>query len=143
MELLVPADVEVAALAELSTALPAHGFPSVTTASQRLGTKLPTGNPKPPLFGRLYATGGVPRDLVTDSATITVEGFSVKEQQARDLCAYMVAIIEAAGRTGSLGGATVYRARAVSLPASLPNPQVPDHFRFTALISVDLRRVAV
>ncbi|TCJ28762.1 hypothetical protein E0W80_04485 [Microbacterium sp. PI-1] len=143
MELLIPADAEVHALAELSAVLPIHGFPSVTTAAKRLGTKIPAQNPKPDVFGRLIAAGGTGRDLVTDSPTLTLEGYSVKEQQARDLCALMLAIIEAAVRAGSLGGATVYRYRTIALPQNLPNPLVPDHFRFTALISVDLRRVAV
>lgn len=142
MELLIPEDVEVRALAELSTVLPLHGFPGVTSAAQRLGTKIPTQNPKPEVFGRLIAAGGTTRDLVTDSPTLALEGYSAKEQQARDLCALMLAIIEAAARAGSLGGATVYRARTISLPQNLPNPLVPDRFRFTALISVDLRRSA-
>ena len=141
MELLLPEDIEVRALAELSTMIPLHGFPAVTTANRRLGTKIPTTNPKPDVFGRLIATGGTTRDLVTDSPTLSLEGYSVKEQEARDLCALMLAIVEAAARAGSLGGATVYRSRTASLPQSLPNPLVPDHFRFTALISVDLRRV--
>lgn len=140
MDLLIPADVEVAALAELSTHLPMHGFVGVTTAAQRLSTKLPTQDPKPDVFGRVWASGGAPRDLVTDSPTLNVEGYATREQRARDLCAYMIAIIEAAGRAGTLGAATIYRAQAVSLPASLPHPQVPTHFRFTAMISVDLRR---
>lgn len=143
MELLVPADVEVASLSELSTLLPANGFVGVTTAAQSLGTTLPTQDPKPDVFGRVWASGGPPLNVVTDRATLNVEGFARKEQRARDLCAYMIAIIEAAGRSGSLGGATVYRARAISLPSSLPHPQVPTHFRFTAMISVDLRRVTV
>lgn len=140
MELLIPADVEVAGLDELSALLPQHGFENVTRDLRTLGTKLPTATPKPAEFGRLFTTGGSPRDLVTDSPTLVVEGYATKEQRARDLCALMVAIIEAAGRNGRLGEQTAYRARAVSLPADLPNPQVPSHFRFTAMISVDLRR---
>lgn len=140
MELLIPSDVEVAALTELSATLPEHGFPGVTVDDQRLGTKLPVVDPKPSEFGRIFTSGGTPRDLVTDSPTLVVEGYAVKEQRARDLCAYMVAIVEAASRVGTLGGATIYQARAVSLPANLPHPQVPGHFRFTAMISVDLRR---
>ena len=141
MELLLPTDPEVRSLNELSTMLPLHGFPTVTTATRALGTKLPTQNPKPDVFARVIATGGTARDLVTDSPTLTLEGYSVKEQQARDLCALMLAIIEAAARAGTLGGATAYRHRTITLPQNLPNPLVPDHFRFTALISVDLRRV--
>lgn len=143
MEILLPADPEVAALTELSTMLPAHGFPAVTMAAGSLGTKLPTVDPKPAEFGRLFTSGGPPRDLVTDRPTLVVEGYATKEQRARDLCAFMVAIIEAAGRGGTLGGAVCYRAVAVSLPANLPHPQLPGHFRFTAMISVDLRRSTV
>lgn len=143
MEILIPTDPEVAALAELSTMLPAHGFPAVTMQTGSLGTKLPTADPKPAEFGRLFTPGGVPRDLVTDTPTLVVEGYAKKEQRARDLCAYMIAIIEAAGRAGELGGVTCYNAAAISLPANLPHPQLPGHFRFTAMISVDLRRSAV
>lgn len=143
MELLIPADAEVVGLAELSAILPAHGFPGLTTADGTVGTKLPTAAPKPAEFARLFTSGGQPRDLVTDSPTLVVEGYAVKEQRARDLCALMVAIIEAAGRSGALGASTIYRARAVSLPANLPHPQVPTHFRYTAMISVDLRRSSV
>lgn len=140
IELLIPADVEVASLDHVSLHLPDHGFPNVTKAKGTLGTKLPKRNPKPPEFGRLFSTGGPPRDLVTDSPTLVVEGYAEQEQRARDLCALMVAIIEAAGRSGTLGTEIVYRARATSLPGNLPHPQVPSHFRFTAMISVDLRR---
>lgn len=143
MELLIPADSEVAALAELSSLLPEHGFPGVTRAAGTLGTKLPTSSPKPAEFGRVLATGGAGRDLVTDSPTLVLEGYATKEQRARDLCALMLAIVERAARAGSLGGVTVYRSSRVSLPANLPHPQVPTHFRFTATISVDLRRSAV
>lgn len=143
MEILLPADVESAALAELSDMLPAIGFPGLTTAAKRLGTRLPTLDPRPDEFGRLFATGGAARDIVTDSPTITVEGYAKREQRARDVCAAMVGIIEAAGRAGELGGVTCYAARAASLPVNLPHPQLPGWFRFTAMISVDLRRSAV
>ncbi|QTV79485.1 hypothetical protein [Microbacterium sp. NIBRBAC000506063] len=143
MELLVPADVEVAALAELSTMLPGNGFPGVTSAAEALGTKIPTADPKPAEFGRVLTTGGAGRDLVTDTPTLILEGYAVTEQRARDLCALMVAIVEAAARAGSLGGVTCYAARVGSLPSNLPHPQVPTHFRFTATVSVDLRRTTV
>lgn len=142
MEVLIPADAEVAALTELSLMLPAHGFPGLTMTAGALGTKLPTADPKPAEFGRVVATGGAGRDLVTDSPLLVLEGYAVKEQRARDLCAFMVAIIEAAARGGALGGATCYSANLGALPANLPHPQVPDRFRFTSTISVDLRRSA-
>lgn len=141
MELLVPADAEKAALEELSIVLPEHGFPDVTTAAKTLGTKIAAG--KPTEFGRVLATGGPGRDMVTDSPTLILEGYATKEQRARDLCALMLAGIQRAARTGTLGSLTIYSARVVSLPANLPHPNVPTHFRFTATISVDLRRAAI
>lgn len=143
MEILIPSDAEVPALTELSSLLPSHGFPGLTTAAGRVGTKLPTVNPKPAEFVRLFTSGGAPRDLVTDTPTLVVEGYAKKEQRARDLCAVALAILERAGRMGDLGGAVCYEARTVSLPANLPYPQLPDYFRFTAMISVSLRRATV
>ncbi|ALJ20379.1 hypothetical protein [Microbacterium sp. No. 7] len=139
MPLLVPADAEVAALTELSAELPPRGF-ALTLVNGLLGTKLPTVTPKPPAFGRVITTGGVARDRVTDSPTLVLEGYATSEQTARDLCALMVAIVDAAATAGTLGGIPCYRARGFSLPANLPHPNVPTHFRFTATISVDLRR---
>lgn len=140
MELLIPTDAEVAAIDELSVALPVHGFPGLSKAAKTLGTKIPTTTPKPAEFARVVGVGGAGRDLVTDSPLLTLEGFAKKEQRARDLCALMVAIIERAARVGTLGGSVIYAARVVGLPANLPHPQVPDWFRFTATVSVDLRR---
>ncbi|WP_449865913.1 hypothetical protein [Microbacterium arabinogalactanolyticum] len=143
MEILIPADVEVATLDELSVVLPAHGFTGVTKDAGRLGTKIPTGTPKPPEFGRVLASGGFSRDLVTDTWTLILEGYATSEQRARDLCALMVGGVGAAARAGALGGIPCYRANTASLPANLPQPNVPTHFRFTATISVDLRRSTV
>lgn len=143
MELLIPADAEVAALDELSDVLPAHGFPAVTVAAKTLGTKIPAASTKPAEFGRVLATGGTGRDMVTDSPTLILEGYATKEQRARDLCALMLAGIQRAARAGTLGELTIYSARVASLPANLPHPNVPTHFRFTATVSVDLRRSAI
>ena len=38
----------------------------------------------------------------------------------------MIAHLQAAGRAGSVGGVTCYGVRAASLPANLPDPNVPD-----------------
>jgi hypothetical protein len=143
MELLIPADGEVGILDELSSVLAANGFPAVTKAAQTLGTKLPTSTPKPPEFGRVIGTGGSGRDLVTDSPTLVLEGYAQKEQRARDLCALMLAGVERAAKIGKLGTLTIYRARVAALPGNLPNPLVPDRFRYSATVSVDLRRVTV
>jgi len=126
-ELLVPADDEVAAVDELNARMPVP-----------VGTRVP--NPKPPEFGRIVATGGAERDLVTDGATLALEGFAETETRARRICAEMIAHLQAAGRAGTVGGVACYGVRAVSLPANLPMPSVPTHYRFTATVSADLRR---
>jgi len=137
-ELLMPADPEVVSIAELHAGLIGSRF-----AAAAVGTKLPTSTPKPDWFVRLTAGGGVGRDLVTDAATLVVDGFAVREQDARDLTALCVAILERAGRAGSLGGATCYGVEVAGLPANLPHPTVTTHFRFTATVSAALRRATV
>lgn len=142
VEILVSADPEKAILAELSAGFPVHGFPGLTTALKTVGTKIPTAKPKPDDFVRVVAVGGGGRDLVTDSPTVVLEGWSTSEQRARDITALGVAIIEAAGRAGLLGGVPCYRASG-TVPGNSPHPTVTDRFRFTSTISADLRRSAV
>lgn len=124
------ADDEVALVGELTARLTVH-----------VGTRIP--KPRPAEFVRVISTGGGERDLVSDEATLVVEGFAESETGARRLCALAVAHAQAAGRAGSLGGVTCYGVRLVARPANLPMPSVPDRFRFTATIAADLRRSAV
>lgn len=141
-ELLLPVPGDEAVLAELSTGYPARGFTALTTEQKTVGTKIPTTAPKPADFVRVLAVGGAGRDLVADAQTIVLEGWSADEGRAQRICAYGVAIVEAAARAGVLGGYVCYRASA-TVPANLPDSTVPDRFRFTSTISADLRRSAV
>ena len=136
-ELLVPVDAELAAKRELDASLVGTAF-----AGARVGTKIPA-EPKPPHFIRVTAPGGAQRDLVTDEATLVLDAFCVDETEARDLAALAVAIMQRAGRTGVLGGATCFGVSVAGLPANLPNPAVPTHFRYTATVSAALRRTTV
>ncbi|QPE04131.1 hypothetical protein IT882_13115 [Microbacterium schleiferi] len=129
-EVLVPADDEAATVTELAARLSVH-----------VGTRIP--RPRGDEFVRVLAVGGIGRDLVTDSPTLVVEGFAIREGRARELCALALAHLQAAGRSGSIGGVTCYGVRVVSLPTNLPMPSVPDMFRFTATVTADLRRAAV
>lgn len=126
-ELLIPADDEAAAVTELNARMDVP-----------VGTRIP--NPLPQEFGRVVSTGGSGRDLVTDSATLALEGFATTEGRARRISAEMIAHLQAAGRAGSVGGVTCYGVTAVALPANLPMPSVPTRFRFTATVTADLRR---
>lgn len=141
-DILVPVAGDEALLAELSVNFPLHGFGSLTTAQKTVGTKIPTASPKPADFVRVLAVGGAGRDLVTDSQTLVLEGWSSNEGRAQRICALGVAFVQAAARLGMLGGYVCYGATA-TVPANLPDSTVPDRFRFTSTISADLRRAAV
>lgn len=142
-ELLVTPDSEVAVLNELSAVLPLKGWLGLTMAAGLVGTKIPAATTKPEAFVRVLALGGLGRDLVADTPTLVVEGWHKSEGKARDLCALSVAIVEAAGRAGVLGGVTCYGVEVAGLPGNLPHPGVPDRFRFTATLSVALRKQVV
>lgn len=126
-ELLIPSDDELAAVTELRARMPVE-----------IGTKVP--RPRPSEFGRVVSVGGTQRDLVTDSPTLTLEGFAETETRARRISAEMIAHLQAAGRAGRVGGIPCYGVRVASLPANLPLPSVPDRQRYTATVSIDLRR---
>jgi len=134
VELLVPADAEVEVVAELNASMP-DDF-----ALMRAGTKIP--DPRPDEFIRVVATGGAERDLVTDDPILVVEAFSTSETRAQRGCAFAIAVLQAGARMGRVGAATCHSVRVLGLPANLPMPTVPDHFRFTATISASLRRAA-
>lgn len=135
-ELLVSADGEAEIVAELNARMPAAGFPNA-----KASTRVPASRPSE--FIRVVATGGAERDLVTDEALFVIEGFATTEGRAQRMCAFGLAVLQAAGRAGRIGSATAYGVRVVGLPANLPMPSVPDRYRYTATISVALRKATV
>lgn len=134
-DLLLPADGEVAAIAECDAATLAHP----RWGSVRAGTKIPSRNTQPGAFVRVVAAGGGRRDLVTDEHTLVVDAFAVDEGDARDLCAFVVAVLERAARSGELGGVPCYVLTA-GVPANNPHPDVPTHFRYSVTAVAALRR---
>lgn len=135
-ELLVPADGEAEIVAELNARMPAAGFPDAKAATRVPGSR-------PAEFLRVVATGGAERDLVTDEPLFVLEGFATTEGRAWRLCSFALAVLQVAGRAGRIGSATTYGVRVVGLPANLPMPSVPDRYRYTATISVALRKTTV
>ena len=135
VELLIPADAEVAAVAALG-----YLGTAADVAGVKVGTRIP--NPAPADFLRILTSGGAGRDLVTGRHLITVEAFSTDEGRAQRLCTYAVAILEACARTGRMGATICYRVEVGGLPANLPFPALPTHHRFTSTISADLRKTA-
>lgn len=134
-ELLVPADGEVAAIAEFADAATHHP----RWGSVRAGTRIPSVDNLPSRFVRVVAAGGGVRELVTDEHTLVVEAFAIDEGDARDLCAFVVAALERAARDGELGGVPCYVLSA-GTPASNPHPDVPTHFRYSVTAVAALRR---
>lgn len=137
VEILLPADVEVAVVNELKSTLAVESSVSGVT----VGTMIPATLPND--FVRVIATGGAGRDLVTDKHLVTVEAFSTRQGSAQRVCAFAVALLQACARKGRMGGVTCYRVDVGGLPANLPFPGTPKHFRFTATLQADLRRTAV
>ena len=138
MEILIPADPEKEVQAELVARYPDVGVESIP-----IDTKPPTSSPRPAEFIRLRAVGGPRRDITTDAFTVTLEAYATREIRARDLCAFGVALLEAAGRDGMVGAVPCGRVLVVGVPSNLPDPTIPGHFRYSATISVPLRRGAV
>lgn len=129
-ELLIPADEEPAVVDELNDRM-----------SIKWATRLPGTRPKE--FGRVVATGGAQRDLVTDEPRVTLEGFAQSETRARRIVAEAIGHLQAAGRDGVVGDVTCYGVTVVGLPANVPLPSVNDRYRFIATVSVSLRRDTV
>lgn len=134
-EVLVPADAEAAVIAELNARMPGLGFPGVLSS-----TKIP--KPRPAEFIRVYRTGGVSPDVVSDSYSLTVEAYAGGEVRAERICAFAVAALQAAGRDGWVGSVPCRSVSVFSLPANLPDPNVTDRHRYSSLVSVVLRRAA-
>lgn len=126
-ELLVPADPEQAVIDDLSDLI--------------VGTKLP--EPKPPLFVRVVAAGGVPQTIVSDAFTVVVEVYAVKESAAQRAAAQVLARITSAGRRGRLGSVVCHSVGVAGLPQNFPNPNVPGYARYTMTLAPVLRRSAV
>lgn len=134
-ETLLPGDAEASAITELSARLPSLGFPDLPVS-----TTIPTNRPAE--FIRVLAVGGVPVDLAADSYTLVVEAYASRRGRAERICAFAIAALQAAGRDGQMGATPCRRAQVFALPSNLPDPSVPDRYRYSATISADLRRSA-
>lgn len=126
VQLLLPSDAEQAVIDHLS----AHVL---------IGTSLP--EVLPDQFARVAQVGGAQRDLVTDTPMLTIEGFDrYSESGARELTEFLLAVVQSAVLTGTLGSVPCYRVQVTGLPQNYPLPSVPDHFRYITTVAPDLRR---
>lgn len=129
-ELLIPADAELAVIAELRSHHPGVHF----------GTRIPSGDTLPSRFVRVVGTGGTSVGLVVDESVLVVEVFALTEGEAYQLAARCVAVLERAARDGDVGGATCHVLTA-QVPANNPHPNVPTHYRYTSTVAAQLRSI--
>ncbi|MDP1793726.1 MAG: hypothetical protein Q8K63_06265, partial [Acidimicrobiales bacterium] len=99
-------------------------------------TRVP--NPRPPRFVLVRRVGGPRRDVVTDEATLTLEGWAEGEAEAHDLLQLARAHLHTL--SGRNNGVTTYRVAEFAGPASLPDPESSQP-RYTMTISVAARGV--
>lgn len=142
VELLLPADGELAAVRGLTDGLAGTSFEVAAVA-----TMIPDMDVKPDMFVRVTTGGSVGRSVapvggvqVTDVHVLTLDAFALSEGDAVALAAYCSAILEAAGRAGELGGVTCNESSA-GVPVNLPHPDVPTHYRYTVTGTARLRRM--
>lgn len=125
-DVLMPVDVEQAFIDELS--------PFFT-----IGTSLP--ETMPAVFLRVVSVGGFQRDMVTDSFTVTLEAFAVRESQAFLALSQAVARVQhRQAHYGLIGSAVCYRLQIAALPQNFFNPNVPTHKRYISTLVPDIRR---
>ena len=124
-QLITPADVEQAVIDEL--------------AGLEVGTSIPEA--KPAVFFRVLAVGGTQLNLVQDEPLVTIEAFALRETQARDALAEVIARLTSAVQLrGMIGSAPTTSLRVVGLPQNYPLPSVPTHRRYMTTIAPAVRR---
>lgn len=124
-QLITLADVEQAVIDEL--------------AGRTVGTSIPEN--KPPVFFRVLAVGGTQLNLVQDEPLVTIEAFALRETQARDALAEVIARLASAVQLrGMIGSAPTTSLRVVGLPQNYPLPSVPTHRRYMTTIAPAVRR---
>ena len=98
-------------------------------------------NPRELPFVTVRRLGGVKRNLVVDSATVTVECWAAQDEDAHDLAQLCRALIHAAQGT-TVGAVQVYQTAEIGGPASLPDPDSNDS-RYVATYEIGTRGSAV
>ncbi len=132
-ETIVFPDATLAAVTAIRAGLTA------ASSTATVGTRVP--NPRPALFAVVRRIGGVRRNLVTDSAQLSVECWGQSEQTAHDLAQLCRGIVHAAQGTDQ-GGTVVYWVAEIGGPALLADPE-SDLPRYVATYEIGTRGTAV
>lgn len=99
-------------------------------------------NPRPDRFIVVRRVGGPRETMVSDAASVAVEGWDKDgNAEAHDLAALARAwILALPGEV--IDGTPVYKVEEIAGPANLPDP-LSDHHRWTFTVAVHLRGTAV
>lgn len=131
MEVILFGDIEEAVRAALATRLAARGSDATAHCS------IP--NPRPTAFVVVQRTGGPRRDIITDSARLTIDCYAQTGQSALALAQLVRAIVYSLAGTFT-GGLAIQRVIDVSGPTLAPDPSsgMP---RYKLMCQVDYRGV--
>jgi hypothetical protein len=132
-ETIVYPDATLAAVTAIRDGLTAQ------SSTATVGTRVP--NPRPDLFVTVRRIGGVRRNLVVDSAQLSVECWGLSEQTAHDLAQLCRGFIHAARGTNQ-DGTVVYHVAEIGGPALLPDP-ASEQPRYVATYEIGTRGTAV
>lgn len=122
-ELIIFPDVEQLCIDALDAGFEALGDPA------RWSTSVP--DPRPAEFGRILRTGGPQETLISENATIVVEGWAATESRALAIANFGRAVLLA--QDGTLFGATVPGGL-----GNLPDPTT-SQIRYTLTMGVRVR----
>ena len=132
MELITPLDMAD----EIRTFLTSH-LPGVQVTAGTTPTKFQTESV------HIVRTGGQPRDLVSDTAVLSIDCRHLSSEVGADRLARNVyALMTAAERIGEAGGATVYESTPLTGPYDNPDPTHPSLYRVTCTYQVAARMAA-
>lgn len=132
VEVIAFRDVEGFAVSFLKAQFASRGLVS------KVGTKLPGKHSSSDAFVRVSRSGGVARDLVTDSPTVLVECFGADTVSASNLATVARALLLASARLTD----TVTRATDGGGVAFLPDPDT-NQPKYQFLVQLDIRGTAI
>src|SRR5690554_4018745 len=128
-EVIIFPDVEDFLRQHLEDELPRFG--------QSVPVHIQIPNPRPDAFVTVPRVGGPRRNLVVDTATISVESWHIRPKQALQLAQVVRGVVNALpGQT--LGGHPVYRVDEFTGPGNLPDG-LSSHARYTQAFSIFIR----
>lgn len=131
-ETIVFPDATLATVTLLRTGLVAR------SSTATVGSRVP--NPRTVPFVTVRRIGGIRRNLVVDSATVTVECWATHDEDAHDLAQLCRGLIHAA-EGSTVGAIQIYQVQEIGGPASLPDPDSNDS-RFVATYEIGTRGAA-